>query len=115
MVVRAMNSTTEKILLTFGLLFSLFAAVFPYFIVPSFSNVFATFGTELPFATQFALNYHATFFLVPIFVLLSWFFWPTKSRRGIAACIIGLAGSGLCLVFMLGALYFPIFIMAPSV
>jgi type II secretory pathway component PulF len=110
-----MNPAVEKILLASGIVVAILTAITPFFVIPSFIDVFSTFGTDLPLITQFVLKFYGVAVVLPFLVLVGWFFWPTRSRRAVAACIIGFGGSFLFSSIMVLSMYWPIFEMSASV
>ena len=110
-----MNPVGERILLASGIIVATLTAITPFFVIPSFVDVFSSFGTDLPLITKIVLNYYGVAVALPFFVLIAWFFWPTPSRRAIVACIIGLGGSFLISAVMVFSMYWPIFQMSSSV
>ena len=110
-----MNPVLEKILLDASLVVATLTAIGPIFIIPSFVNVFSSFGTDLPLITQLVLKFYGVVIALPFVVLIAWFTWPNRSRRAIAACIIGFGGSFLVSSVIMLSMYWPIFAMAPSI
>ena len=108
------SSSTEKLLLVFGLISSLLTAVVLSALVPQFANVFQSFGAELPFLTKSLVEFYRAFFLLPIFVVLAWYLAP-KHSRGIMSfltgmfCLFGITGISVVL------LYLPIFMLGNTV
>jgi type II secretory pathway component PulF len=117
LVVRAlnMNPIVQKVLLASGLIPATLTAITPFFVVPSFTQVFSAFGTDLPQITSLVLHFYGLVVVLPFMVLIAWHFWPNPNRRGIAACSIGVGGSFLVSSIMVFAMYWPIFEMSPSV
>ena len=109
-----MNPVAEKTLLASGLVVATLTAITPIFIIPSFVNVFSSFGTDLPIITQIVLKFYGVVIVFPFLVLIAWFFWPNQSRRALAACIVGFVGSFLISSIIMLSMYWPIFAMSPS-
>ena len=110
-----MNPVVEKILLTSGIVVATLTAITPFCVIPSFVDVFSSFGTDLPLITQIVLKFYGLAVVLPFLVLIAWFFWPNRSRRAIAACIIGFGGSFLITSIMVFSMYWPIFEMSSLV
>jgi type II secretory pathway component PulF len=110
-----MNPVIEKLLLASGLIFAALTAITPIFVIPHFVNVFSTFGTDLPLITQIVLKFYGVTAVLPLLVLIAWFFWPNRSHRAIAACITGFGGGFLFASIIMLSMYWPIFKMSPSI
>ena len=108
------KSTSGKVLLGLGLCGSLLTAFIVTFVVPSFSQVFKSFGADLPLATSLIMNFYLFIWAFPVFVLVVFYCWPTPSRRPLWAFLIGVVGAFLIIPLTLVALYFPIFALAAA-
>lgn len=99
----------NTVLILVGFLSALVTAILPFLVVPSFANVFESFGADLPLITIIATQYPYAFMLIPVMVLLVGFAWPNLNRRGVYACVVGTTslfwGTGLLVI----AMYLPIF------
>ena len=110
-----MNPVAEKILLSSGIVVATLTAITPFFVIPSFIDVFSSFGTDLPLITQLVLKFYGVALVLPLVVIIAWFFWPNRSHRAVAACIIGFVSSFLFSSIMVFSMYWPIFEMSASV
>jgi type II secretory pathway component PulF len=99
----------DSLFIIIGLVFSIITAAVPYFIVPSFSDTFQSFGIDLPAITLLFIEHKYIFFVIPAMVLLVGFGWPTPRRRGLYACILGTSSLLWANGILILAMYMPIF------
>jgi hypothetical protein len=109
-----MASRDQYLLLRLSFLPSLLVCGLLLFAVPSFIEVYKSFGTELPFQTAMLVRWYRVLAFLPFLFLLAWFFWPTPASRGVAALLIALALSFVLFVFGVWAAYSPIFILGSA-
>lgn len=76
--------------------------------VPQFTEVFKSFGADLPLPTMFAMQAYPCLLLLPLLVAPVWHCWPRKTARLRAAAIFCWVGVGVNLLTF-GTLYLPIF------
>ena len=72
--------------LVVGLLCAVIAALLPMLVIPTFHEVFISFGAQLPQLTKVAVAYHLWLWLLPLLVVAARLFWPAKHRRSKASC-----------------------------
>jgi type II secretory pathway component PulF len=99
----------DSLFIIIGLIVSMITAALPYFIVPSFSAMFESFGADLPAITLLFIEHTYIFFVIPAIVLLVGFGWPTVQRRGLYACIFGVTSLLWATGILVLAMYLPIF------
>ena len=109
------GSATMAIRLIVGLICALIAAALPMLVIPSFQQVFDSFGAQLPLMTQLALSYHLWLWVLPILVIAAFMFWPKAERRPLAACLTGVIGLTLTSVVMILAMYLPVFALGQAI
>jgi type II secretory pathway component PulF len=108
-----MNQERENLLfLLFGVSAGIAMAVAVYFIVPSFQEMFVNFDAKLPLATNLLLATFRWWGVVPVVTFALWALWPNPSKRGIAALVFGTVSAAVLFLFVLFALYAPIFQLA---
>ena len=98
-----------------GLPMSLLTALVISLSAPQFGNVFASFGSQVPWITGLVLRFHWLAWLLPAGVLAVSFFWPDVGRRRVIVLAIGLLSLLVVLPLSLLALYFPIFELAQTI
>jgi type II secretory pathway component PulF len=91
-----------------GVALAFISALIPTIVTPSFESVFVAFGTELPIATQFFIDYHLMLWSLPILVILVHFFWPKKKNHSFSL-LLGIFSLVLTIPFMIWVLYTPFF------
>ena len=94
--------------LVVGLLCAIIAALLPMLVIPTFHEVFLSFGAQLPQLTKVAVAYHLWLWLLPLLVVAARLFWPAKRRRAKASCWIGVLGLVITVVVTTLAMYMPI-------
>ncbi|MBS0308992.1 MAG: hypothetical protein JSS58_08480 [Proteobacteria bacterium] len=114
-VVPGDDDTPGTGLLAAGLICALLTAIVPMFVVPAFTKVFDSFGSDLPFLTITVLRYYLAFWLLPVLVLIVRLFWPVRRNRAKVSCLTGVIGMLLALLVSAIALYLPIFKMGSVV
>lgn len=77
-------------------------------VVPEFTEVFKSFGADLPLPTLFTMQAFPALLVLPYLVALAWNFWPRKTARLRAATAFCWLGVG-AIFLMVGTLYLPIF------
>ncbi|KRA72895.1 hypothetical protein ASD78_14870 [Lysobacter sp. Root667] len=90
-------------------------ALIPTLIVPNFSEVFRSFGAELPGPTQLLLQGYLGLWILPVMVLVIWWLWPKPRSRAKAACWFGALSLVLGLPACLWALYMPIVALSQTI
>ena len=94
--------------LVVGLLCAIIAALLPILVIPTFHEVFISFGAQLPLLTKVAVGYHLWLWLLPLLVVAARLFWPAKRARAKASCWIGVAFLVITVVVTTLAMYMPI-------
>ncbi len=94
--------------LVVGLLCAVIAALLPMLVIPTFHEVFISFGAQLPQLTKVAVAYHLWLWLLPLLVVAARLFWPAARRRAKASCWIGVLGLVITVVVTTLAMYMPI-------
>jgi hypothetical protein len=102
------NLDSKHALPIVGLLSAVIAAVLPLIVVPQYRAFFDLTGIHLPLLTTFFVNYGAALWLLPLSVLWAWFYWPRSTRRGLAACVIGVVSLLLVVPLLWLGMYLPI-------
>lgn len=98
-----------------GLACAALTALVPTLIVPSFSEVFRSFGASLPWSTQWLLRGYLALWILPVLVVLLRLFWPWPHRRTQTACGFGVLCLLLVLPACMAALYLPIFALSKTI
>ena len=101
-------SIDERLLLLIGLAMSGFAGFTAFRAVPAFSDVFKSFGANLPLPTELILRFYPALLALPVVVLLAWAFWPTRKQRGVAALATAAAVSIAVPLLLALVMYLPI-------
>ena len=102
------SPVNERILLLVGLVLSGLAGLAAFRAVPAFSEVFRSFGGNLPLPTELALKFYPTFLALPVVVLLAWFLWPARQQRGTAALATAVVVSVAAPLLLALIMYLPI-------
>jgi len=106
--VQTTSGAGAVIQLVVGLLCAIIAALLPMLVIPTFHEVFISFGAQLPLLTKVAVGYHLWLWLLPLLVVAAGLFWPAKHRRSKASCWIGVLGLVITVVVTTLAMYMPI-------
>jgi len=85
-----------------------------FFGVPSFIQMYASFGAELPVASRFLFSWYRLLAFLPFLFLPIWFYWPQRNSRGIVALVTSLVLSAALLVFGVWAAYAPLYILGSA-
>lgn len=111
--------TRQHVLLVFGMLCSLVAAIVVNLVVPQFDEVYRNFGAELPWLTRMLLAGRWLLFALPFAALLAWWLTPAvpgqPNRRGLVAVLVGVGLPLVLVPLIVIGLYLPIFAMAGTV
>ena len=103
-----MRSTRDKVLLGIGLGGSILAPLVAM-LASATPEAFVHFGMEMPAMVQAALSLRHGFWLLPLLVLLAWWFWPQPPRRAQVACLVGVVGAVIGLTLAFAAWWWPMF------
>jgi hypothetical protein len=110
-----MNPTRQsQMFVVFGVSAGTVLAVWAFFAIPKFQEVFVNFGAKLPLATKLLLATFRWWGIVPVVTLALWLLWPNPSKRGVAALVFGVVSAALLFLFALWAVYAPIFLLAAT-
>lgn len=111
----ASSNSGQSALFVIGLVCAILTALIPTLVVPNFSEVFRSFGAQLPWPTQLLLQGHLGLWILPVLVLVIWWLWPTPRNRAKAACWFGalslVVGVPACMI----ALYLPIVALSQTI
>ncbi|HEX5304764.1 MAG TPA: hypothetical protein VFW82_01615 [Dyella sp.] len=103
------NKSLNLLLFFIGFMVACGSAMSPFLTVPQFRAAFSASGIQLPWFTQAAMSYYPTLLLLPFTVLIAWWLWPNKLRRGAACAAIGIGGSVILVGLLVAALQYPAF------
>ena len=101
------NKPLNLLLFFIGFMVACGSAITPFLTVPQFRAAFSASGIQLPWFTQAAMSYYPTLLLLPFTVLIAWWLWPNKLRRGAACAAIGIGGAVILVGLLVTALQYP--------
>ena len=111
--------TSQHVMLVFGILCSLVAAIVVNLVVPQFDEMYRNFGAELPWLTRMLLAGRWLLFALPVVALLAWRLTPTvpgqPNKRGLVALLVGVGLPLVLVPLVVIGLYMPIFMLADTV
>jgi hypothetical protein len=108
-----MNPKRESpLFLLFGVSAGIALAIAVFLIVPRFQDVFVNFGAKLPLATIVLLATFRWWGIVPVVTFALWALWPNPSKKGVAALVFGTVSAAVLFLYVLFALYAPVFQLA---
>lgn len=111
--------TSQHVLLAFGMLCSLVAAIVVNLVVPGFDDMYRNFGAELPWLTRMLLAGRWLLFALPAVTLLAWHLTPAvpgqPNKRGLVALLIGVGLPLVLVPLVVIGLYMPIFMLGDTV
>lgn len=105
----------EGVMLGLGLIATLIGAAAITLAIPQFMDVLSQLGSNLPFFTILVVNCFWVVWLLPFVVIATWFAWPHRSVRSVAALCVGVGGPVLFFAICLVGLYLPIWQMGQVV
>lgn len=109
------SSSGHPALIVIGVACAALTALVPTLVMPSFSEMFRSFGATLPWPTQLLVQGYGALWILPVLVLLIWGAWPWPRSRAKAACWFGafclILGLPACVV----AMYLPIFALSQTI
>jgi len=88
-----MANRRDILFLSLGLASSIVLAISAFLLVPSSIAFYAPVAAQLPSQTRLVFSAYYLCALLPVLVLLVWFFWRTPDMRGPAAATLGVLGS----------------------
>ncbi|HEY8097244.1 MAG TPA: hypothetical protein VIE65_14260 [Methylobacter sp.] len=102
---RKRRTPLKRLLPIAGMLIALAACGLILFAIPAFSEVFRSFGDDLPWQTRSVLTFYKLVAVFPLLVCWTWSRW-----NGEAAALLGIVGSAALLAYSIWACYSPIFV-----
>jgi type II secretory pathway component PulF len=109
-----MVNSNQNMYLRLGFLPALIVFGLAFWAVPSFIEIYDSFGAELPAASRFLFSWYRVLAFVPFLFLLAWFFWPHRNVRGLASMLVSLVLSAWIIIFGVWAAYKPLFILGST-
>lgn len=103
----APRPAAERALLALGLCAAVLTWLIPWWVVDGFREVHSAFGADLPLLTRLLYQGYPWLAGLPLLVLAIWWLWPTRRRRGVAACVTGIGGFLVLMPLMFVALSLP--------
>ena len=80
-----------------------------HLILPSFGEVFSSFGTRLPPVTSALFRYYPAFLVCPLIVYSIWLLLPSSATRNEVMARIGMCICGAVIGLSVIVMYLPIF------